>query len=443
MYSQYFGLRSAPFRITPDTRCFFGGGHRAAILEALRYAIVSGEGIVKVTGEVGTGKTMLCRMLQETLGDSVEIAYLGNPRLSDNEVISAILLELGETVEAGIAPLQQQQKLQQYLLQQHCQGKRVVVMVEEAQCMDTATLETLRLLTNLETGQKKLLQLVLFGQPELNELLADNAMRQLRDRITHSLELMPLSAEDVTDYIRFRLHSAGYRGNEIFSGKSCRLLARASSGLIRRIHILADKALLAAFASHSRKVMVQHVQLAIADSEFKPPSGWIQDIWSGAGLAAALATVSLLGLHFHFTTDTHPVTAAYTVNSETEPVSAEKIQALLEIRPSAGAPLVASRLAATHSWLDNSTGKLTIQVLLTENDDLQAVEKLFEKTELSPLMEQIYMQETTVAGRRRWNILYGEFGDYHSAQKTIGQLPEIFKAHKPYIRTLNSLRTTS
>lgn len=443
MYKQFFRLKTAPFRITPDTRRFFGGGHRAAILDALRYAIVSGEGIVKVTGEVGTGKTMLCRMLQEALDETVDFAYLANPNLADKEVISAILLELGETTGADPSQLQQQQQLQHFLLQRHQAGRRVVVMVEEAQCMDSTTLEALRLLSNLETAQDKLLQLVLFGQPELDEQLSQNHLRQLRDRITHSLELAPLSTDDVTDYVRFRLHSAGYRGSEIFTRKAYRLLARSSSGLIRRIHILADKALMAAFASQSHQVTTRHLQLAIADADFGKQTSWVYDAWLGTGLAAALATASLLGLHFHFTANTQPEPVHYSASTATDSVSDATLNALLRIQPAAGAPLVSTRLAATKNWLENSTERLTIQLLLTDNADLQALEKLFEKDELTPLLEQIYLQETHVAGRRRWNVLYGDFNDKRSAQQVIKHLPDFLKTQKPYIRSLNSLRSAS
>lgn len=443
MYKQFFRLKTTPFRITPDTRRFFGGGHRAAILDALRYAIVSGEGIVKVTGEVGTGKTMLCRMLQEALDESVDVAYLANPNLSDKEVIAAILLELGESIEAGSSQLQQQQQLQHFLLQRHHVGRRVVVMVEEAQCMDSTTLEALRLLSNFETGQDKLLQLVLFGQPELDEHLAQNHLRQLRDRITHSLELAPLSTDEVTDYVRFRLHSAGYRGSEMFTRKAYRLLARSSSGLIRRIHILADKALMAAFASQSHQVTTRHLQLAIADADFGKQTSRIYDAWLGIGLAATLATASLLGLHFHFTTNTQPATLHASASTANATISDATLSALLKIQPAAGAPLVSSRLAATKSWLESSTEQFTIQVLLTDNDDLQSLENLFAKDELSPLLEQLYLQKTWVSGRKRWNVLYGEFNDTRSAQQAIRRLPDFLKSQKPYIRSLNSLRTAS
>ena len=438
MYTQHFGLTMAPFRITPDTRHFFGGGHRAAILDALCYVILSGEGLVKVTGEVGTGKTMLCRMLQEKLPDSVSVVYLANPGLSAQEVISAILHELG--LETHASRLTQQQILQDYLLSAYRQRRKVVIFVEEAQCMPAETLEAIRLLSNLETGQDKLLQLVLFGQPELNRLLAEPSLRQLRDRITHGLELAPLTTNDVADYVRFRLHSAGYRGSELFSATACRKLAHASKGLIRRIHILANKALLAAYAERSTRVTRQHIKQAIADSEYAPRHAWLTEAWLATGLATALATVTLLS--FQLTHNRVPAAAGARLAtlSQDRSVDRKVLARLVNIKPGAGAPLVSSRLQASRDWLNNTDPKqLTIQVMLTDNDNAAALEKLLERPELAQLLDNLYLQETRVNGRRRWNVLYGEFSDRDSAQQVLQRLPEIFRHHKPYLRSLKAL----
>ena len=186
MYYTFFGLQQPPFRITPDTEFFFEGGNRGAILEALIYAITQGEGIVKVTGEVGSGKTMLCRVLQPRLRHSVEIVYLANPSVSPEEILHAIAFELQLPVPREAARLEVMHALQQFLLQRHAENRQVVVFVEESQGMPIATLEEIRLLSNLETERHKLLQIVLFGQPELDENLRQNNIRQLRERITHS-----------------------------------------------------------------------------------------------------------------------------------------------------------------------------------------------------------------------------------------------------------------
>src|SRR5262245_23646556 len=167
MYNNHFGLSQAPFKITPNTEFFFSGGNRGPVLEALIYAITHGEGIIKVTGEVGSGKTMLCHMLQTRLPSHIETVYIANPSVSPEEILHAIAFELQLGMGREASRLEAMQALQAYLLKRHAEGKRVVVFVEESQSMPLPTLEEVRLLSNLETKSDKLLQIVLFGQPEL------------------------------------------------------------------------------------------------------------------------------------------------------------------------------------------------------------------------------------------------------------------------------------
>jgi len=268
MYTEHFGLRQAPFRITPDTRLFFSGGGRGDILDALVYAITSGEGIIKVVGEVGSGKTMLCRMLEERLPEKVEIVYLANPSLSPEHILQAIALEMDLEVSDNANRLQVMHALQQRLLEKHAKNRQVVIFIEEAQSMPTETLEEIRLLSNLETEREKLLQIVLFGQPELDENLDQANIRQLRERITHSFHLQPLSGKALRDYVRFRMRAVGYRGPDVFRPNAYHGLARASEGLTRRINILADKSLLSAFADGRHDVTRKDVQKAVSDSRF-------------------------------------------------------------------------------------------------------------------------------------------------------------------------------
>lgn len=269
MYLDHFGLSAPPFRITPDPGLFFPGGDRGAVLQALRYAVSNGEGIVKVVGEVGSGKTMLCRMLHRELPESVEVVYLANPSLAPEEVLHAVAFELGLAPAGDTHRLEVMQALQRHLLERHGQNRRVVLFVEEAQGMPVATLEELRLLSNLETTTEKLLQIVLFGQPELDATLARHDLRQFRERITFSFDLKPLSRIEVRDYLLARLRACGYRMGELFSPAAVRAIAHHSEGLLRRINILADKALLAAFAAGSPRVERRHVEQAARDSGFK------------------------------------------------------------------------------------------------------------------------------------------------------------------------------
>ncbi len=293
MYNQHFGLERAPFRITPDTKLFYPGGSRGEILEALIYAVTSGEGIVKVVGEVGSGKTMLCRMLEERLTDKVDIVYLANPSLSPEDTLHAIALEMKLDVDPGANRLQVMHALQARLLEKHADSRQVVVFVEEAQSMPIATLEEIRLLSNLETNRDKLLQIVLFGQPELDDNLGQPEIRQLNERITHSFYLQPFTPEQMREYVNFRMRAVGYRGPDIFRGGAYRRMAKASAGLTRRINILADKALLAAFAEDTFDVGKRHVKIAINDSQFVRARRWgMPEISLITGLTLIVAAVA-------------------------------------------------------------------------------------------------------------------------------------------------------
>jgi len=291
MYYEHFGLHRAPFRITPDTRLFYPGGERGAVLEALLYAIAAGEGIIKVVGEVGSGKTMLCRMLEVSLPESVDVVYLANPGLTPDDILHAIALEMGLPGAVDASRLQVMQSIHLELLARHADGRQVVLFIEEAQGMPLQTLEEIRLLSNLETQDSKLLQMVLFGQPELDEKLWVPEIRQLRERITQSFELRPFGPQDVADYVAFRLHAAGYRGPAVFQARAVQRIARASRGLVRRINILADKALLAAYAAGGHTVSAWYVKAALGDSEFNRGDHrwpWLIAIASGV-MAASVA----------------------------------------------------------------------------------------------------------------------------------------------------------
>ena len=267
LYLEHFGLHETPFRITPHTDFFFDGADRGATLEALIYAVLHDEGIVKVSGEVGSGKTMLCRVLMERLPKEVETIYLATPSLAKDEIIQAIGddLKLAYSQERRSVALRE---LQEHLIGLYGAGRRVVVLIDEAHVMPEDTLEQVRLLSNLESNRHKLLQIVLFGQPELDATLAKTELRQLRDRVTHSFRMRPLSSAEVSKYISFRMRAAGYRGPDVFLPGATALIARASQGLTRRINILADKALLAAYTENGHAVGERQVRAAIADSEF-------------------------------------------------------------------------------------------------------------------------------------------------------------------------------
>jgi type II secretory pathway predicted ATPase ExeA len=270
MYQDHFGLRETPFGITPNPAFFYPGDTRGDILQALLYAVCHGEGIIKVTGEVGAGKTMLCRMLESQLPGHVEVIYLVNPNLDPVEVQYAIAAELGLATR-GYRVDEIQRAVHAHLIGRHGQGQHVVLLVEEAQAMPLDTLEAIRLLTNLETASSKLLQIVLFGQPELDAHLDLPGMRQLKERITHSFAVPAMDPALVAEFLAFRLTAAGHDGGAepVFSPQAVRLISDASEGIVRRINVLADKALLAAFADDAATVTAQHARLAIEESPYR------------------------------------------------------------------------------------------------------------------------------------------------------------------------------
>jgi type II secretory pathway predicted ATPase ExeA len=273
MYLEHFGLNEPPFKITPVTDFFFTGANRGEILDALIYAITDGEGIVKISGEVGSGKTMLCRMLLEKLPSNIKAIYLANPSLSRDELLYAIADRLGLDLEGQRVSIILQ-SLQNDLEAKYAKGERCVVLVDEAHAMPLDTLEELRLLYNLQVGKHKLLQIVLFGQPELDEKLAQSNMRQLKDRIVHHFTILPISQKVIHTYLMFRMRAAGYKGPDNFSSSAEKLIGKASHGLMRRVNILADKALLAAFVENTHTIQEHHVQAAIRDSEMTPMHQW-------------------------------------------------------------------------------------------------------------------------------------------------------------------------
>lgn len=306
LYLEHFRLNEAPFGITPNGRFFFEGQARGAILEALHHAVLDEDGIVVVVGEVGSGKTMLCRMLAERLPrEQVDVVYLANPSFGPREILQSLIADWG--LRPSVAGLSQVLTIQNALLERHAQGRRAVVLIDEAQAMQPESLEEIKLLSNLETDQHKLLQIVLFGQPELDDLLALPKLRQVRDRVVHRFELQPLNEAEAAAYIEHRLRRAGWQGGALFEARALRQLIDASGGRIRAIHLLADKALLAAFAQGARQVCSEHVRLAMSELPGRAPSVRGQAAlpasvgarrlskWAGAA-CAGLAALGIVGV---------------------------------------------------------------------------------------------------------------------------------------------------
>ena len=467
MYLEHFGLERPPFKITPDTSMFYEGSKRGAALEALIYAIKSGEGIIKVVGEVGSGKTMLCRMLELRLSSIVDVVYIANPSLSPDNILHVIAHELHLDVQSNDSKLDVMQKLQDYLLHKHANNRQVVVFVEEAQSMPVETLEEIRLLSNLETDQHKLLQMVLFGQPELDDKLAQSQIRQLKERITHSFYLDPFPPEDTLDYLNFRLRAVGYRGPSIFNQRTANAVEKYSSGLSRRINIIADKALMATFSDGSHEVKTSHVATAAKDSDFKKIIN-LRPLAMTAGAVVALLFAVWLGYMLpgwvgplgvkttampvadkNQTASAHGksniVLAMNSVNSVpdagiTETVAAAEVDESVSAADTASV-LLNQRLAATDRWLDQvDDDHYSLQLFMTQITDAKALEEFLR--ELPDLLdfEKVYVYDTKIGGSRMYSVLYDDFDSRKTARSVLQNLPANMKASKPFIRRVGALR---
>ena len=269
MYAQHFKLRELPFTITPDTSFFFAHSSHQEALNTLLVAVRSGEGFIKITGEVGTGKTLLCRKFLATLtaDRTMLTAYIPNPYLTPMTLLLAIADELRIEYPENVHQHQLLKLITKALVDAYADGKRVVLCLDEAQAMPVETLEALRLLTNLETEKRKLLQVVLFGQPELDVRLSEPSIRQLKQRIGFSASLKPFGLAEVEYYIAHRLQVAGYDGTRLFAPRALRRLHRASGGIPRLLNILAHKSMMAAFGEGAHAIDDRHVGMAVADTE--------------------------------------------------------------------------------------------------------------------------------------------------------------------------------
>lgn len=274
MYLKHFGLTEMPFGITPDTSFIYSVQCHQEALNTLLLALAGGEGFIKISGEVGTGKTLLCRRLLQTLGEEWVTAYLPNPNLDADTLFRALAEELGIADPARFDQYHLLREINRTLLDLARAKKRVAVLIDEAQAMPLATLEALRLLSNLETEKRKLLQIVLFGQPELDEKLKRPEIRQLLQRIVFHYRLAGMRKSEIGHYIAHRLRVSGYRGDDLFSRGALRALHRASGGTPRLVNILAHKALMAVYGEGRQTVKVRHVRLARKDTEGARRIGW-------------------------------------------------------------------------------------------------------------------------------------------------------------------------
>ncbi|MBC3875268.1 AAA family ATPase [Undibacterium sp. LX15W] len=296
MYKSHFGLQETPFGITPDTSFFFSFGSHLKALNTLLVAAQSGEGFIKITGEVGTGKTLLCRQFLKLLGDDFVSAYVPNPFLEPRTLLLVLADDLGIPQEKDSEQHEVLKAINLHLLKLARSGKRVLLCIDEAQALPIETLEAIRLLSNLETEKRKLLQIVLFGQPELDRRLARNEIRQLAQRISFHYRLRALTWDETHFYIQHRLRVAGYSEVRLFTRTAIFILWMASAGVPRVLNILANKAMMLSYGEGRRSVGALQVLAAIQDTEALPLFKRFVLTAKIASLLLLTSTLVILGL---------------------------------------------------------------------------------------------------------------------------------------------------
>ncbi len=466
MYLEHFGLTEPPFKITPITDFFFSGANRGEILDALIYAIKDSEGIIKVSGEVGSGKTMLCRMLLDRLPSNIKAIYLTNPSMSRDELLYAIADRLDLNLEGQRVNIILQTLLNQ-LEAMYARGERCVVLVDEAHAMPLDTLEELRLLYNLQVGKHKLIQIVLFGQPELDEKLDQSNMRQLKDRIVHHFSIQPISRKVINDYLMFRMRAAGYKGPDIFSTAAVLYIGKASQGLMRRVNILADKALLAAFVGNAHRIEARHVQAAIRDSEMVPMHKLFSRKFISIAGGAALFIAILAGIYwFMGQKNTRPGEVAVPTQSITvvpvQPLPTETVSSVATSSTTSGmmttsaaavaspksaakptqpakvskkavatavkTPLLEQRLDTTQTMLSAATQQnASIQLFYTDDRHPARMERFLGRARKLGVLAEIYIVPIKLRGKGGYRILFGYYADSDAAREGMNDLPQRYK----------------
>ncbi len=449
MYQEHFGLSRPPFKITPDTSLFFEGNQRGAALDALMYAISSGEGIIKVVGEVGSGKTMLCRMLEVRLSNDVDVIYIANPSLSPDNILHVIAHELHLDVNNEMSKVDVMQRIQAHLLKKHADNRQVVLFVEEAQSMPIETLEEIRLLSNLETDHNKLLQMVLFGQPELDEKLSQPHIRQLKERITQSFYLSPFPPDDTLQYLNFRLRAVGYKGPDIFNKKTAGVVKKYSDGLTRRINILADKSMLAAFSEGSHTVTSTHVKSAAQDSEFKKSVDSKKLLMVTVAILL-LAGVLVAGIYIgkqdsidKSLIKAESTAAAIQATTPVPQVAVSKVAPVVSVQKVNNAPAdnISERLEKTRQWLSVAAdNNFSIQLFMARTSDADNIEAFLLDVPETLDFTKIYIYETVINGRAWYSVLYDEFITQDDAIAKLDALPASLKASDPYLRRISALK---
>jgi general secretion pathway protein A len=353
MYREYFGLKELPFSITPDPRYLYMSDQHREALAHLVYGINSEGGFVLLTGEVGTGKTTICRCLLDQIPEDTNIAFILNPKLTVKELLATICDELGVRYPEGNTSIKIfVDHINAYLLDAHARGRKTVLIIEEAQNLNADLLEQIRLLTNLETNKHKLLQIIMLGQPELKNMLSQTELRQLAQRITARYHLGPLSREEVAAYVNHRLSVAGAR-SKLFPDLTFRKLYRLSRGIPRLVNLICDRALLGAYVQGKDRVdkttLVKAAREVFGEPEFQKHRNLVK--WVFAILALIGCAAALTAIYYNYQIKPLAVVASTPVQqaSATKPVA--EVPGLLQLDWPAGKPIYRSKESAYQSLL--------------------------------------------------------------------------------------------
>ncbi len=499
LYLSHFGFNKQPFQITPDLDFFFSGGHRGDVLNALQHVATHDEGIITLVAEVGSGKTLLARLMITRLGPQVCTVYLDNPCFSRDEILAAIARDLGlthlsDSRDGRLAALQQE------LLRRDALGQRVVLVIDEAHTMPIESLEEVRLLSNLETGQHKLINIMLFGQPELDDLLADSRLRQVRDRVIHRFELQALQPGEASAYVDHRLRAAGWQGAGLFSPTAMERLVKASEGRARRINLLADKALLAAYAQGATTVELAHVnsavnELPVASTRVVSQGrGHPRPLAVQVGAVLLMTALAVLLLWWYLSSVPPPITVPAVASVQRTPqarasVPAAPVSAALVTEvvaasapaatvasvpgkvlvtvpvsePMASAPApsasqsdrpasAASELAAARPILSSSDRKAEVlfehtrarlkkkplqgyTIQLIAIDAGSNVDAYLKAIQTQLEPTQLYAQNSSYKGKAYVAVYYGDFSSAADGAQVIVKLPMAIKVNRPMVRS--------
>ena len=406
VYQDFFGFSEKPFDLTPDPKYLYLSPKHKEVLAHLVYGLQENNGFLKIIGEVGTGKTMICRSFLRELRTDFNIAYIFNPAINELELLQTINSELG-------LPGKSKSKkklidlLNAFLLEERAKGHRVVVIIDEAQDLEPKVMEQLRLLSNLETDTEKLIQIVLIGQPELEKVLAKDGLRQLRQRITIQWELLPLNLEETRGYIQHRLNVALGKGKVRFSRQAVETVFRYSRGIPRMINVISDRTLLIAYTEGTKKISPQIVKIAVKDiGSLVPLESWADKFWKLVIPSAIAAGISFFALNFFALPefDNKPQGKDIAALIKEDPIDLSSPGELINysaasatVAPSSNAPEVVSQSVAvveTASKPIPSNGMLSISdseklvtylsSLTLMESKLEAVKWIFESWNIAP-----------------------------------------------------------